>query len=210
MSVREAAAERVEQAGAPLLDETAALALTAAKGDLAATSELLRRLAPRVASVARAVLGGQHPDLDDAIQQSLIAFVQALPAFRGECPPAGYAARITVRVAVALRKRGREREARAESYGDTLPVTVLAPSPAEITADDRRKTILRDLLDEIPEEQAEALALRVVLGWSLDEVARATGAPSNTVRSRVRLAKEALRRRIERDPSLADELGVVR
>jgi RNA polymerase sigma-70 factor (ECF subfamily) len=32
-------------------------------------------------------------------------------------------------------------------------------------------------------------------------------APVNTVRSRLRLAKEALRRRIERDPSLAEVLG---
>jgi len=53
------------------------------------------------------------------------------------------------------------------------------------------------------------LALRVMLGWSLEDVAQATGAPLNTVRSRVRLAKEALRRRIEADPSLADRLEVL-
>jgi RNA polymerase sigma-70 factor (ECF subfamily) len=45
-----------------------------------------------------------------------------------------------------------------------------------------------------------------VLGWSLEEVASATGVPVNTVRSRVRLAKEALRRRIEALPHLAVEL----
>jgi RNA polymerase sigma-70 factor (ECF subfamily) len=41
----------------------------------------------------------------------------------------------------------------------------------------------------------------------MQEVADATGAPINTVRSRVRLAKEALRRRIEEDPTLAELLG---
>ena len=75
---------------------------------------------------------------------------------------------------------------------------------------ERRKRALRDLLSDLPEEQADALALRVMLGWSLEDVARATGAPLNTVRSRVRLAKEALRRRIEADPSLSDELEVER
>jgi RNA polymerase sigma-70 factor (ECF subfamily) len=60
------------------------------------------------------------------------------------------------------------------------------------------------LLEDLPEEQADVLALRVVLGLSLEEVAQATGAPLNTVRSRVRLAKEALRRRIESTPELAD------
>ena len=50
--------------------------------------------------------------------------------------------------------------------------------------------------------------LRVVMGFSLAEVAEATGAPINTVRSRVRLSKEALRRRIEEDPALAETLEV--
>jgi hypothetical protein len=39
-------------------------------------------------------------------------------------------------------------------------------------------------------------------------VSAATGAPNNTVRSRGRLAKEALRRRIEADPRLLDLLAV--
>jgi RNA polymerase sigma-70 factor (ECF subfamily) len=70
----------------------------------------------------------------------------------------------------------------------------------------RRRDVLRRLLDDLADEQAEALALRVVLGWSLDEISAATGAPVNTVRSRLRLAKEALRRRIADTPDLADEL----
>jgi DNA-directed RNA polymerase specialized sigma24 family protein len=37
-------------------------------------------------------------------------------------------------------------------------------------------------------------------------VARATGVPSNTVRSRVRLAREALKRSIEMSPNLAEAL----
>ena len=72
----------------------------------------------------------------------------------------------------------------------------------------RRKRIVRDLLGVIPPEQAEALALRVALGWTLEEIASASDTPLNTVRSRLRLAKEALRRRIEADPSLRDELEV--
>ena len=74
----------------------------------------------------------------------------------------------------------------------------------------RRKEILRSLLEDIPEEQAEALAMRAVLGWSIEEIAVACGAPINTIRSRLRLAKEALRRKIESAPGIADELGLER
>lgn len=65
---------------------------------------------------------------------------------------------------------------------------------------------MRELMTKIPHEQAEAVALRIVLGWSLPEVAEATGAPLNTVRSRLRLAKNALRAIIEADPLLSEEL----
>jgi len=67
---------------------------------------------------------------------------------------------------------------------------------------------VRGLIQTLPEEQAETLALRVVLGFSLEEVAEATGVPLNTVRSRVRLAKTALKKRIEADPKLLAALEV--
>jgi RNA polymerase sigma-70 factor (ECF subfamily) len=42
---------------------------------------------------------------------------------------------------------------------------------------------------------------------SLEEVAAASGAPRNTVRSRLRLAKESLRARISGDGRLLEVLG---
>ncbi len=61
----------------------------------------------------------------------------------------------------------------------------------------RLREIFRRLLDELPEAQAEALVLRVVLGHSLEETAAIAGAPENTIRSRIRLAREGLKKRIE-------------
>ena len=72
----------------------------------------------------------------------------------------------------------------------------------------RRKEILRELLAELPAEQAEALAMRVVLGWSIEEIAVQSSAPLNTVRSRLRLAKESLRKTIESQPGLCEALEV--
>ena len=50
--------------------------------------------------------------------------------------------------------------------------------------------------------------MRVMLGWSREEIAEYTKAPVNTVRSRMRLAKEALKRRIEADPARLAALEV--
>jgi RNA polymerase sigma factor (sigma-70 family) len=204
LAVTEQRTEQAPGATAP----TMALARAAAQGDSAATGQLLRALAPRLGRVVRAVLGGGHPDLDDAIQQSLIGLVQALPAFRGDCEPIGYATIIAVRTAVAARKRSRTDQARREDGVEADLMEAHAPSPGEEAAATRRKELLRGLLDDLPSEQAEALAMRVVLGWSIKEIASHSGAPLNTVRSRLRLAKEALKSRIELDADLADALGM--
>ena len=195
----------LQSAGLPSQEERARdLAMRAAAGDLAATQEFLAYVWPTLSRIAAGVLGARHPDLDDAVQQSMIALVRALPAFRGECHPAGYASRITLRVALRVRRNVKRDATRREVLEQLSPVDEPALSLNDDAVGSRRRELLRELLGDLPEEQAEALALRVVMGWSLEEVAQASGAPVNTVRSRVRLAKEALRQRIEALPALAE------
>jgi len=189
--------------------ELTALARLAGSGDPAATRRFLDRVWPTMARVVNGVLGAAHPEVDDVIQQSLIAVLQALSAFRGECHPAGYASRIALHVALRARRNAALRRARNQSLAQISAADPDVHWPGCDVSAERRKRALRDLLTDLPEEQADALALRVMLGWSLEDVAQATGAPLNTVRSRVRLAKEALRRRIDADPSLADQLEVL-
>jgi RNA polymerase sigma factor (sigma-70 family) len=181
------------------------LARAAAAGDPQATRRLLELVAPRVVRAVRAVMGTQHPEVEDAMQLTLIALIHALPSFRGECAPERFAARIAVRTAGAVRRRARTRATRED--GSIDPDGFLGEG--EDPNADRRRRTLRALLDDLPEEQAEALAMRIALGWSLKDIADTTRVPLNTVRSRIRLAKEALRRRIADDPALADELDTL-
>jgi RNA polymerase sigma-70 factor (ECF subfamily) len=209
MSERDPSAGSAETAApesGPGASEAMALAREAAAGNGVATGRLLRLLAPRLGGVVRAIMGADHPDRDDAVQLALIGLVQALPAFRGECDPAGYAATIAVRTAVAARKRACVRDARHEVGVEDEPQDPV--SPGELAEARVRQDLLRDLLAALPSEQGETLAMRVVLGWSLEEIAAHTRAPVNTVRSRLRLAKEAMRRRIEADDSLREALEV--
>ncbi|MBK6460376.1 MAG: RNA polymerase sigma factor [Myxococcales bacterium] len=196
---------------APLDPEKAAmleLAREAAAGDGRATAQLLRAVAPLVTRVVRAVLGGGHPDVADVVQQSLIGLVRALPAFRGDCAPEGYAQTIAMRTALLARRRTRVDRSRRDDDSETDAAPCPNETPEQDALTTRRRALLRELLAELPVEQAEALGLRIVLGWSLDEVATAAGAPLNTIRSRLRLAKEALRRRIEAAPDLLAALEV--
>ena len=185
-------------------DPLARLMSEAASGDRVALSRLLRALGPQVLRVARGVLGSSHPEVEDAAQESLVAIAGAIGSFRGECSVKHFACHIAARKCVAVRRRAKARDERRRELASIPPPPPAAPTtPARI-----RREALRALLETLPEEQAETLVLRVVMGFSLAEVAEATDAPINTVRSRVRLSKEALRRRIEEDPALAETLEV--
>jgi RNA polymerase sigma-70 factor, ECF subfamily len=184
-----------------------ALAGLAASGDAVATARLVSSVMPRVLRVVRAILGAGHADVDDAVQQALIGFVSSLRNFRGECEPVHFASRIAVRSALAVARRtSRTRDRRVD--GVELDTLAADPSAAPEPRADRHRLrrVLRGLLTRIPPEQAEVMALRFVLGASIEETAQLTGVPANTVRSRIRLAKKALRVAIDADPVLSEEL----
>jgi RNA polymerase sigma factor (sigma-70 family) len=185
-------------------DELRAVAAAAA-GDPASVRRVLVRVAPSVQRVVRTVLGPAGAHAEDVTQEALLAVVHALGSFRGECGFVHYACRIGARVAVVAR-RARAAEVVVEPL-DAEGARDL-PVPGDDPEAPRRRALLRALLDELPEAQAETIVLRVMLGYSMAEVAEATGAPLNTVRSRLRLAKEALRSRIEQDEALAEMLEV--
>jgi RNA polymerase sigma factor (sigma-70 family) len=187
-----------------VLDALAAEVRDAQAGDPAATRRVLDGVGPEVARVARAVLGDGAADLDDVVQDTLVSFLKALPAFRGECSIRRFAHRIAARTAIAARRRGR---ARAIAHVAPEEQVSEHDRPDSRSLAFRRQQLLGDLLETLPEAQAETMALRVVLGMTLAEVALATRAPENTVRSRLRLAREALRERIEADPKLLELLS---
>ena len=179
------------------------LAGTAARGDAHALTTLLAAVAPAMFRAVRLVLGGAHPDAEDVVQQALIAFLQALPTFRGECHPAGFASRIAVHTALTHRRQCRQRQVCQGDLATLMLVEeqdVSANGNYELATD--RMRFLRTLLDELPPEQAEIIALSAIVGHSLREIADATACPLNTVKSRLRLAKEALRRRLADEPWL--------
>lgn len=191
---------------APVASPAMELARASARGNARATHALLAALTPRVQRVVKAILGGGHPELEDVVQVALMAFVEALPSFRCECEPTHFASRIAARTAIAAARRARTARDRRDEGVDVDALSSVDRAPLDAAVQQRRVEVLRELMTKIAPEQAETVALRIVLGWSLPEVAEATCAPLNTVRSRLRLAKTALRAMIEADPLLAEEL----
>ena len=58
-------------------------------------------------------------------------------------------------------------------------------------------TALRDAFHRLPPQQRAVIALHLHLGYSIAETAELVGAPAETVRTRVRRAKNRLRHDLE-------------
>jgi RNA polymerase sigma-70 factor (ECF subfamily) len=191
------------------VDPLLSLTRAAIRGEAEAQRTLLVMLGPALLGVARSVLGPNHPDVEDVLQEAMAAVHGALPKFRGECRTVHFACRVALRTAMNARRRAAYR---ARYTPSTAPEALACVphdecSPADARGAAERREALRLLLDDLPAVQAEVLALHVVLGYSVDETAEATGVPRDTVRSRLRAALAALRERVARDEVLLETLG---
>ena len=183
------------------------LVLRAQQGEPDAVAQIVAELAPGVLRALTALLGRAHPDIEDLAQDVLLAVIAALPEFRGASTLLHFAVRIAARKSVLVRRRARSVLGWLESFWHGEHPLRQGPSTAhDEVRGERQRALLRLLLSELPDAQAEALMLRVVCGHSIEEISVVTQTPFNTVRSRLRLAKEALRQRIEAEPRWA-ELG---
>lgn len=183
------------------------LVLRAQRGEPDAVNQLVAELAPGVLRALTALLGRTHPEIEDLAQDVLLAVIAALPDFRGDSTLLHFSVRIAARKSVLVRRRARSVLGWLESFWHgEHPLRQSPRSAHDEVRGERQREMLRLLLSELPDAQAEALMLRVVCGHSIEEISVITQTQFNTVRSRLRLAKEALRQRIEAEPRWA-ELG---
>jgi RNA polymerase sigma factor (sigma-70 family) len=211
---KQMASEDAQPGGAPVVslrppDDLVGVARAAARGDGDAAATLIAEVAGGMLRIVRKVLGYAHPDVDDVTQDAVLALLRALETFRGASSVEHFARRIALLTALGARRRARVRAREAEAHAgagaiDDLPGDDL--SPLATTVASRRRALVRQLLDELPEPIAEALALHFILDHTVDEIAEASSVPANTVWSRLRLGKQALRRKLAADARLAEML----
>ncbi|MEM9067895.1 MAG: RNA polymerase sigma factor [Myxococcota bacterium] len=173
-------------------------------GDSRAARALFHAVGPIFVRTARRTLGKSHPELEDFVQEASLRFYTSLPAFRGDSHVRRYAYRIAVHASADWIRR--KTALKRERISGPIPSDAAAPALTEDVL--RRRRIGELLAANLSSTQLETFLYRTVLGCSLDEVAEMTGAPSNTVRSRLRLAREALQRAFAADPSLRELLDL--
>ena len=161
----------------------------AIQGRREAIESLLMELLPRVRNLVRYLVRGDA-DVDDIAQEGLIALMRGLPTYRSEGRFHAWADRVVVRATFAWLKRARGHEAR---HSDEPMELVAVPSEDAQPDEYVHRRNMVTLLDRLSTEQRHALVLHHVLELSVPEISTELGIPFETVRSRLRLGRTALR-----------------
>ncbi len=175
---------------------------SARAGNRASAEKLVRRYrTPLYSYVLRSV-----PDADRALAEDLThdAFVRVLRGAEGwrdgsRFAPWLYAVARNICIDAARRRRVRlaeSLESSIEQGGAATRLSDRAPGPERSAAIGQLRPALVRALEALPPEQRDVFLLREAAGLPFKEVALLTGASENTVKSRMRYALEALRRRL--------------
>jgi RNA polymerase sigma-70 factor (ECF subfamily) len=149
--------------------------------------------------IVRNVLGNAHPDLEDVTQEASMALMVSLKTFRGESSVAHYANSVTLRVALAARRRIQVNQRWFTAAQPDDPPAVDHTTPLSLAIGKRSREVVMHLLSELPEAAADVLALHTICGYTTAEVARMRQSTEGTVRSQLRMAKKEFRRLLRRE-----------
>jgi RNA polymerase sigma-70 factor (ECF subfamily) len=179
-------------------DDLRLMTLVAA-GDVDAMNAVAQRLSGRVRRLARAIVRNEAL-ADDAAQIALIAILQSARTYGARSSLERWSDRITARIALRQARDDRRRGQLVESLDEQGAID--PPAPERDPADDPRGETPRSLdayLNAIPEVQREALVMKHTLGYTVEEIAEATGVPVGTVKDRLVTARKNIRRIIQRE-----------
>jgi RNA polymerase sigma-70 factor, ECF subfamily len=186
---------------APLDADEASLVRALQSGEAEAFASLVRTHAARLLTVARRFLGSEE-DARDALQDTFVAAFKSIGGFEGKSRLYTWLYRILINVCLArLRTKQRRREGLID---DVLP-RFLADGhqahPAQDWSDppdapaQRRETreLIRQAIDQLPEDYRTVLLLRDIEELDTNEAARVLEVTAGVVKTRLHRARQALR-----------------
>jgi len=158
----------------------------------------------RVRTTTRYLAAG-HNDAEDYAQLAMIEILQSVGSYRGDSSLESWAEKITVRTAMRQIKkkkwRGQYMVVNSEYTGSEEPDGVEGLA--------RRRVLERvaALFGDLKPEFRAVMTLKLVYGYSIQEIAGIVGTNEHNVRYRIRIGRKRLRKRIVNDPVLSEWMG---
>jgi RNA polymerase sigma-70 factor (ECF subfamily) len=193
------------QAREPSISDSDLMALTAA-GDRGAFEQLIRRHAPAVLRLGRAVTGDAAA-AEDALQQTFLAVYQHASTFRGDSSVRAWMLTIARNAAYRMRAKA-SREDLAEEPWIQLGVEAGwgSEDPETLAMAAEQRDTLRTAMSTLSAQDREVLFLRDIEGLAAPEAAALTGIGQRALKSRLHRARlrlaAALRRAAQTSATL--------
>ena len=172
-------------------------------GNDAAFDELVMLYSSKLVRAAYALLGNRQ-DAEEVVQDAFVRAYRALPSFRGDSSFETWLHRITMNLS-----RNRFHWNQRRGSGVNVSISTCLPdeennhtdwdlpdqrqTPEEELETEELQADLEDLIGALPESFRVSLGLRRDFGMSYDEIARLTNVPVNTVKTRIKRARELVR-----------------
>ena len=162
----------------------------AAAGDTDAFEEIYKASAGYVLNVAYRILGTRE-DAEEAAQDVFLIIYRKLKDFRFDASFKTWIYRITVNVSINSAKRSNKIRNRTVEFREELAVFEQANQMREVNKEFHEK-VIASLLGVLNPDQRACLVLRSVEKLSYQEIAETLDVNINTVRTRIKRARESL------------------
>ena len=174
--------------------DTEALIRRCQRGDRLAIEVLIRRHQNYVYRLCYLVMRNEQ-DAEDMTQETFIRAFRALPRFeiRDGASFEAWLYRISVN---ACRSRMRRKWYQVLPWPEPAPQMVAEPEkqPDRVTMQGEHRDQVLEAIDTLGEKHRLVVILRYYAGLSNEEIAQTLGIPSGTVRSRLHIARNRLRK----------------
>jgi RNA polymerase sigma-70 factor (ECF subfamily) len=170
-----------------------------------AHAEVIERLLSR--------LIGPAADVEDLLQDTFAAAIEAFPRFRGEASVRTWLHRIAVNTARHHLRRPRQRrdvsldEPSLQQLANKMNTASPEATAADSLASHDIARRLYEHLDALDANKRIAFVLHVIEERSIAEIAALTGASQAATKSRLFWARRALLKRLRRDPNFNEPRG---
>ncbi len=171
-------------------------------GDLDALGAMAILLLPKLAAIARGRFSDKNL-ADEALQEFWIKIINKADSFKHDSKVLTWAYQIIHNTYLDLIRRESKR---SYLYDDISNLDESAAKKSSFAEQSTNEITIKSALLKIPKDQAEAVALVWLDGYSIEDSAKILGIPANTVKSRISRGKAALALQLsELDPRMGNQ-----
>jgi len=171
-------------------------------GDLDALGAMAILLLPKLAAIARGRFSDKNL-ADEALQEFWIKIINKADSFKHDSKVLTWAYQIVNNTYLDLIRRESKR---SYLYDDISNLDESEAKKSSFAEQSTNEITIKTALLKIPKDQAEAVALVWLDGYSIEDSAKILGIPANTVKSRISRGKAALAVQLsELDPKVGNQ-----